>query len=168
MTGSTYKSFGGPPSRMVFTSSAELAARLDIIAFPGFTANFNLSRAAAIVIPFLDLLTQGREYAKMCIFNAKALAETLHTRGCEVFHISGKGFSNSLHVALPAANYGEGDTIPQSFWKNPIYSPVKLVCHCLLFREALTRYVWGPRKLHVGECTRKIWNRLPTFFATCC
>ena len=80
MTGSTYKSFGGPPSRMVFTSSAELAARLDIIAFPGLTANFDLSRAAAIVIPVLDLLTQGREYTKMCIFNAKALAETLHTR----------------------------------------------------------------------------------------
>ena len=80
MTGSTYKSFGGPPSGMVFTNSAELAARLDIIAFPGLTANFDLSRAAAIVIPVLDLLTQGREYTKMYIFNTKALAETLHTR----------------------------------------------------------------------------------------
>ena len=80
MTGSTYKSFGAPPSTMVFTSSAELAARLDIIAFPGLTANFDLSRAAAIVILVLDLLTQGREYTKMCIFNTKAHAETLHTR----------------------------------------------------------------------------------------
>ena len=166
MTGSTYKRFGGPPSRMVFTSSAELAASLDIIAFPGLTANFDLSRAAAIVIPVLDLLTQGREYTKMCIFNTKALAETLHTRECEVFHVSGKGFTNSLHVALPAATYGGGDTA--SLWKKPIYSPVKLVCHCLLFQDTLTRYVLGPRKLHVRECTRKIWKRLLTFFATCC
>ena len=122
MTGSTYKSFGGPPSRMVFTSSAELAARLDKIAFPGLTANFNLSRAAAIVTPVLDLLTQGREYAKICIFNAKAVAERLHTRGCEVFHISGKGFANSLHVALPAANYGGGDTTSKLLEKPNLFT----------------------------------------------
>ena len=73
MTGSTYNSFGDPPSGMVFTNSAELAARLDKIAFPGLTANFDLSRAAAIVIPVLDLLTQGREYTKMCILTPKHL-----------------------------------------------------------------------------------------------
>ena len=73
MTGSTYKSFGGPPSRMVFTSSAELAAHLDIIAFPGITANFDLSRAAAMVIAVFDLLTHGREYTKMCILTPKHL-----------------------------------------------------------------------------------------------
>ena len=82
MTGSTYNSFGDPPSGMVFTNSAELAARLDKIAFPGLTANFDLSRAAAMVIAVLDLLTHGREYAKMCIANAKALAESLHTGRC--------------------------------------------------------------------------------------
>ena len=65
---------------MFFTNSAELGARLDKIAFPRLTANFDLSRTAAIVIPVLDLLTQGREYTKMCIFNTKAHAETLHTR----------------------------------------------------------------------------------------
>ena len=122
MTGSTYKSFGCPPSRMVFTSSAELAARLDIIAFPGLTANFDLSRAAAIVIPVLDLLTQGREYTKMCIFNTKALAETLHTRECEVFHVSGKGFTNSLHVALPAATYSGGDTASKLLEKPNLFA----------------------------------------------
>ncbi|MEO1839312.1 MAG: aminotransferase class I/II-fold pyridoxal phosphate-dependent enzyme [Candidatus Lambdaproteobacteria bacterium] len=122
MTGSTYKSFGGPPSGMVFTNSAELAARLDKIAFPGLTANFDLSRVAAMVIAVLDLLTHGREYAKMCIANAKALAETLHTGGCEVFHVSGKGFTNSQHVALPAATYGGGDTASKLLEKSNLFT----------------------------------------------
>ena len=141
------------PPEWFFTSSAELAARLDIIAFPGLTANFDLSRAAAIFIQVLDLLTQGREYAKMFISKAKALAETLHTRGCEVFHVSGKGFTNSLHVALPAATYGGGDTA--SLWKNPIYSPVKLVCHCLLFQEPLTRTSGDPGNYTLGNAPEK-------------
>ena len=34
MTCSTYKSFGGPPSGMVFTNSAELAARLEKLLSP--------------------------------------------------------------------------------------------------------------------------------------
>ena len=122
MTGSTYKSFGGPPSGMVFTNSAELAASLDKIAFPGLTANFDLSRAAAMVIAVLDLLTHGREYAKMCIANAKALAESLHTGGCEVFHVSGKGFTNSQHVALPAATYGGGNTASKLLEKSNLFT----------------------------------------------
>ena len=122
MTGSTYKSFGGPPSGMVFTNSAELAACLDKIALPGLTANFDLSRAAAMVIAVLDLLTHGREYAKMCIANAKALAESLHTGGCEVFHVSGKGFTNSQHVALPAATYGGGDTASKLLEKSNLFT----------------------------------------------
>jgi glycine hydroxymethyltransferase len=60
MTGSTYKSFRGTLSGMVFTNSAELAARLDKIAFPVLTAKSDLRLAAAMVIAVLDLLTHGR------------------------------------------------------------------------------------------------------------
>ena len=109
MTGSTYKSFGAPPSGMVLTNSAELGERLDKIAFPGLTANFDLSRTSAMIIAVMDLLAHGKEYARMCIDNAKALAESLHDGGCEVFKVGGKGFTNSQHVAVPAAKYGGGD-----------------------------------------------------------
>ena len=117
MTGSTYKSFGGPPSGMILSNSAELAERLDKIAFPGLTANFDLSRVAAMVISVLDLLTHGQEYARMCIANVKTLAEALHKGGCEVFQVSGKGFTNSQHVAVPAAAYGGGDTASKQLEK---------------------------------------------------
>jgi glycine hydroxymethyltransferase len=116
-TGSTYKSFWGPPSGMILRNSAELAERLDKIAFPGLTANFDRSRVAAMVISVLDLLTHRQEYARMRIAKAKALAEALHTGGCEVFQVSGKGFTNSQHVAVPAAAYGWGDTVSKQLEK---------------------------------------------------
>ena len=167
MTGSTYKRFRGTLSGIVFTNSAELAARLDKIAFPVLTAKSDLRLAAAMVIAVLDLLTHGREYAKMCIANELALAESLHIEGCKVFHVSGKGFTNSQHLALPAATYGGGDTASKLLEKSNLFTS-GIGFPCLLFRETLTRCGWVPRELHVGECARKIWKRLPTFFAACC
>jgi len=46
LTMSTYKSLGGPPSGLVLTNDADIAARLDAIAFPGLTANFDAAKAA--------------------------------------------------------------------------------------------------------------------------
>ncbi|GJL83337.1 MAG: serine hydroxymethyltransferase [marine bacterium B5-7] len=63
MTMSTYKSFAGPPSGLVLTSDDELAKRLDAIAFPGLTANFDAAKAAAMVITLIDWLEFGSEYA---------------------------------------------------------------------------------------------------------
>jgi glycine hydroxymethyltransferase len=110
MTGSTYKSFGGPPSGFVLTNSAALAERLDHIAFPGLTANFDCSRTAAMVVSALDLIEHGSAYAAMCIANAQALARQLESRGCAVHYARGRGHTASHHVALQAARYGGGDT----------------------------------------------------------
>ena len=48
MTMSTYKSLGGPPGGLFVTRDAEIAERLDAIAFPGMTANFDAAKAAAL------------------------------------------------------------------------------------------------------------------------
>jgi glycine hydroxymethyltransferase len=110
MTGSTYKSFGGPPSGIVLTNEAELAARLDRIAFPGLTANFDLSRTAAMIVAVLDLLAYGRAYAAACIANAAALAAAMDRAGIAVFRPAARDtFTNSQHVALDAAPYGGGN-----------------------------------------------------------
>jgi glycine hydroxymethyltransferase len=110
MTGSTYKAFGGPPSGMILSNSAELAARLDQIAFPGLTANFDLARTAAMVMATLDLLEHGPAYAMTCLANAAALAEALADKGVRVHKVAERdGFTASQHVAVQAHPYGGGD-----------------------------------------------------------
>jgi glycine hydroxymethyltransferase len=59
VTGSTYKSFGGPPSGMLLTNDQTLAERLDRIAYPGLTANFDAARTAALGLAVMDLLEHG-------------------------------------------------------------------------------------------------------------
>jgi glycine hydroxymethyltransferase len=108
MTCSTYKSFGGPPQGLVLTNSADLARRLDAIAFPGLTANFDLAKTAALVVAAIDLRQFGREYAAACIANARALAEALDGLGCPVHGVAGRGFTMSHHVAVSAARFGGG------------------------------------------------------------
>lgn len=109
MTGSTYKSLGGPPSGFIVTTSATLAERLDKITFPGLTANFDLSRTAAMTLAVLDLLEHGPTYASMCIRNAQALAQGLADAGVRVFEVPGRGFTASHHVAVVAAPCGGAD-----------------------------------------------------------
>lgn len=108
MTSSTYKSFGGPPSGMILTNDAELARRLDAIAYPGLTANFDLAKTAALVVAMLDLREFGRAYARMCIANAQALAAALADAGCPVHAVAGRGYTASQHVAIHAHAYGGG------------------------------------------------------------
>jgi len=64
---STYKSFGGPPGGLVLTSDPAIAKRLDRIAYPGLTANFDLGRVAALAVAEADLLEHGRAYAARCV-----------------------------------------------------------------------------------------------------
>jgi glycine hydroxymethyltransferase len=106
MTASTYKSFGGPPSGMVLTNDAALAARLDAIAHPGLTANFDLGRTAALAAACLDLVEHGAAYARACIEVARALAAALRAQGVPVFAATAGANAgrdtDSQFVAVPA------------------------------------------------------------------
>ncbi len=107
MTMSTYKSLGGPPAGLVVTNDAVLAQRLDAIAFPGLTANFDAAKTAALAMSLLDWKEFGREYAAAMAATAKALGEALADRGVPVF-ARGRGMTTSHHLAIEAARYGGG------------------------------------------------------------
>ena len=49
MSMSTYKSLGGPPGGLLLANDAELAQRIEAIAYPGLTANFDAGKTAALV-----------------------------------------------------------------------------------------------------------------------
>jgi glycine hydroxymethyltransferase len=109
MTMSTYKSLGGPPSGLIVTNDAAVAERLDAIAYPGLTANFDAAKSAALAVTLLDWKVHGRAYAAAMAATATGLAEALVDRGVPVF-ARDRGITRSHQFAIEAAPYGGGQT----------------------------------------------------------
>ena len=107
MTMSTYKSLGGPPSGLIVTRDDALAERLDAIAYPGLTANFDAGKSAALAITLLDWKRHGRAYAAAMAATAQALARELAARGLPVF-AAAQGATTSHQFAIEAARFGGG------------------------------------------------------------
>jgi glycine hydroxymethyltransferase len=107
MTMSTYKSLGGPPGGLVLTNDAELAQRIDKVAFPGLTANFDAGKAAALAIGLLDWLDCGRAYAEAMVSQASALARALADQGLPVFETA-LGPTTSHQFAIDVGRWGGG------------------------------------------------------------
>jgi glycine hydroxymethyltransferase len=107
MTMSTYKSLGGPPSGLVLTNRAELAERIDEIAHPGLTANFDVAKTAALAVSLLGWEVGGRAYAEAMVVTARALADALFDAGLPVV-TTNEGPTASHQVAVDARGWGGG------------------------------------------------------------
>lgn len=116
MTMSTYKSLGGPPSGLIVSNDAELMQRIDAIAFPGLTANFDAAKSAALAMSLIDWVDHGRDYAQAMIETAKAFATELNAKGIPVF-AKGQGFTQSHQFAIEAAAFGGGQTASKTLRK---------------------------------------------------
>ena len=110
MTMSTYKSLAGPAGGLIVSNDAELAERLDHIAFPGMTANFDAAKSAALALTMLDWLDCGAAYAKMMVRVAAAMASELDRLGIKVFGDT-RSHTRSHQFAIEAAAYGGGQTV---------------------------------------------------------
>lgn len=109
VTMSTYKSLGGPPGGLIVTNDEELARRLDAIAYPGLTANFDAGRTAALAVTMLDWKAEGVAYARAMAATASRLAAELQASGVPVFAAE-RGGTSSHQFALPAHGYGGGQS----------------------------------------------------------
>ncbi len=107
MTFSTYKSLGGPAGGLIVTNDDEIAQKLDAIAYPGLTANFDAAKTAALGITLQDWKSVGKDYAQMMVKTSQALAQQLHELGVKIF-AADKGFTTSHQFAILAAPYGGG------------------------------------------------------------
>ncbi|MEO3428409.1 aminotransferase class I/II-fold pyridoxal phosphate-dependent enzyme [Pelagibius sp. CAU 1746] len=116
MTMSTYKSLGGPAGGLIVTNEAELAEKLDAIAFPGLTANFDAAKSAALAYTLIDWREQGAAYAAKMISVARAFAAALDAEGLPVF-AKDKGFTQSHQFALAAASWGGGQATAKKLRK---------------------------------------------------
>ncbi len=109
MTFSTYKSLGGPPSGLIVCDDDAIAQRLDAIAFPGLTANFDAAKSASLAIALLDWKEYGQDYASMMVKTSATLAEELAKKSIPIFETE-EGFTKSHQFAIEAASYGGGQT----------------------------------------------------------
>ena len=116
MTMSTYKSLGGPPSGLIVTNEAEIAKRLDSIAFPGMTANFDAAKSAALAMTMLDWKDHGHAYASAMIETAQALAKALKDNDIPVFEGAG-GVTRSHQFAVLAEGFGGGQAASKTLRK---------------------------------------------------
>jgi glycine hydroxymethyltransferase len=116
MTMSTYKSLGGPPGGLLVTNEAEIARRVDAIAFPGLTANFDVAKSAALAITLLDWREFGRQYAGAMVELSQALASEMAKAGLPVHGTPGQ-FTQSHQFAVEAARYGGGQAASRTLRK---------------------------------------------------
>lgn len=116
MTMSTYKSLGGPAGGLMLTNEADLAERLDAIAFPGMTANFDAAKSAALAITMLDWQQFGAAYGAAMIATAQAFAAELKRLGLPVFETT-QGATLSHQFAIQAAGFGGGQAASKTLRK---------------------------------------------------
>jgi glycine hydroxymethyltransferase len=109
MTMSTYKSLGGPASGLIVSNDAGLMQKIDSIAFPGMTANFDAAKTAALAICMLDWREHGKSYAEKMISVAKSLATALANAGVPVY-AEKHGYTRSHQFAIEAATFSGGQT----------------------------------------------------------
>ncbi|MFZ9016777.1 MAG: serine hydroxymethyltransferase [Ilumatobacteraceae bacterium] len=105
MTSSAYKSLAGPPSGILLTTEATIAERVDAIAFPGLTANFDAANTAALAVTLADWCAHGAGYAADMIGAASRFAHRLQDAGVPVFTTS-EGPTRSHAFAVDAGAEG--------------------------------------------------------------
>lgn len=116
MTMSTYKSLGGPAGGLIVTNDAEIAERLDAIAFPGLTANFDAAKSAALALTLLDWRDHGAAHARAMVALSRALAQELLNLGLPVF-AGDRGATMSHQFAIEAAAFGGGQAASKTLRK---------------------------------------------------
>lgn len=116
MTMSTYKSLAGPAGGLIVSNDADIAERLDHIAFPGMTANFDAGKIAALALTMLDWREHGKAYATSMIQVARTLAGALAAEGLPVF-AQAREFTRSHQFAINAASFGGGQTAAKALRK---------------------------------------------------
>lgn len=111
MTMSTYKSLAGPAAGLLVTNDAAIAERVDAIAFPGLTANFDAGNTAALAITLLDWQQHGEAYASEMAASASTLASALIAAGVPVVTVDGVPSRSHAFAVRADCTGGDGHAL---------------------------------------------------------
>ena len=85
VTTTTHKTLRGPRGGVILTNQEDLAKKVNAAVFPGLQGGPLMHVIAAKAVAFREALRPSfRDYAEGVVENAKALAETLKARGCDI------------------------------------------------------------------------------------
>src|SRR5215831_19173414 len=85
VTTTTHKTLRGPRGGVILTDDEELAKKVNSAVFPGSQGGPLMHVIAAKAVAFGEALRPSfRHYAKAVVENAKVLAETLKSKGCDI------------------------------------------------------------------------------------
>jgi glycine hydroxymethyltransferase len=85
VTTTTHKTLRGPRGGVILSDDEEIAKKLNSAVFPGMQGGPLMHVIAAKAVAFGEALRPSfRAYARNVVENAKALAETLKSRGCDI------------------------------------------------------------------------------------
>ena len=105
ITGSTYKTLGGPPGGFIVGRDDSLYKKVKRAVYPGLTTNYHYNRIGALAVTCLSLMRHGKTYAKQIVLNSRKMGATLNSKG---FTIVGKenGYSDTHQVLIELKENG--------------------------------------------------------------
>lgn len=162
MSFSTYKSLAGPPAGLLVTTDAAIAERVDAIAFPGLTANFDAGNTAALAVTLADWLTHGAAYAAAMTSTARRLAGALADADLPV-HRTEDGATRSHAFAIDAGP-GAGHTTAHRLRSANLLSSAIGLPHDagagvrIGVNEIVRRGIEGDDADELGELIARAWH----------
>lgn len=91
---------------LILTNEPEPAQRIEAIAYPGLTANFDAGKAAALAVTLLDWKAAGRDHAQAMTSTARRLAAELLALDIPLY-ASGQGVTLSHQFAVTTPGGGQ-------------------------------------------------------------
>ena len=87
ITGSTYKSLGGPPGGFLIGASRQYEDQLRDVVCPVMTSNYDSARIAALAVALAETKRYMPDYAAAMIANASALTDSCEGAGLSVVRV---------------------------------------------------------------------------------
>jgi glycine hydroxymethyltransferase len=109
VTGSTHKTLPGPQGGVILSWN-RYGDVIKRATFPGNVSNHHLHHVAGKAVAFAEMLAFGELYAQEIVKNSRKLAESLNSRGIDVFGEK-LGFTRSHQVLVDVTKYGDGGTL---------------------------------------------------------